>query len=130
MSEKSHLLLVDQQTLNHLIAGARALQMLMTTGNMSTDLYDVIQDGDVEAFDSDQLDTLAENLNTGFFEPEQADMLVHFHQPHLMPYANQVETNDELEVDDRPIFSEADDGVWVGAWVWVAKSDEADVPTD
>lgn len=29
--------------------------------------------------------------------------------------------NDELEIDDEPLVSIADDGVWVGAWVWVPK---------
>ena len=27
--------------------------------------------------------------------------------------------SDEIEVDDDCIFSWADDGVWVGAWLWV-----------
>jgi hypothetical protein len=26
---------------------------------------------------------------------------------------------DELEIDDEPILSVADDGVWVNAWVWI-----------
>lgn len=126
MSEKSHLLLIDQQTFDHLLAGIRSLQLLQNNGFPLSIQEIATRDGENAMLNDAQLDTLAENLNTGFFEPQQADALVYFHQPHLMPYAEQVETSDELEVDDRPIFSEADDGVWVGAWVWVAKSDEAD----
>lgn len=35
---------------------------------------------------------------------------------------------DDLEIDDTPLFSEADDGCWVSAWVLVPheESDDAD----
>lgn len=29
--------------------------------------------------------------------------------------------DDDLEIDDSPLLSPADDGVWVNAWVWVPK---------
>lgn len=33
--------------------------------------------------------------------------------------------NDDLEIDDQPILSIGDEGIWVNAWVWVpTKSDE------
>lgn len=28
--------------------------------------------------------------------------------------------DDDIELDNEPIISEADDGVWVAAWVWVS----------
>lgn len=28
-------------------------------------------------------------------------------------------TNDDVEIDDDPLVSVAEKGVWVGAWVWV-----------
>ena len=28
--------------------------------------------------------------------------------------------NDECEIDDYPVLSESDAGVWVSAWLWVA----------
>lgn len=27
--------------------------------------------------------------------------------------------SDDIEIDDRPATSEADDGVWINAWLWV-----------
>ena len=30
-----------------------------------------------------------------------------------------LQTNDDLEIDDEPLLSVADDGVWVSAWIWV-----------
>lgn len=44
--------------------------------------------------------------------------------PGLMSFAEQVDTDDELEVDDNPLFSVGDSGVWVSAWVWVEGGDE------
>lgn len=36
---------------------------------------------------------------------------------------------DEIEIDDAPLQSRGDDGVWVSAWVWVSDEDvEALVP--
>lgn len=34
------------------------------------------------------------------------------------------ECNDELEIDDFPLVSPSDDGVWVSAWIWVPRDDE------
>lgn len=28
-------------------------------------------------------------------------------------------SNDDLEIDDKPFLSHAEDGCWVSAWVWV-----------
>ncbi|TBR75368.1 MAG: hypothetical protein EPN64_13070 [Burkholderiaceae bacterium] len=33
--------------------------------------------------------------------------------------ARKTHANDDLEIDDEPMISEGDDGVWVSAWVWV-----------
>jgi hypothetical protein len=33
--------------------------------------------------------------------------------------ARELYANDELEIDDNAIISQADDGCWVAAWVWV-----------
>lgn len=33
---------------------------------------------------------------------------------------SEVKTSDELEVDDKPLYSATDDGVWVMCWAWVA----------
>lgn len=30
-------------------------------------------------------------------------------------------TSDEVEIDDNPLVSVTDDGVWVNAWVWVPR---------
>lgn len=34
------------------------------------------------------------------------------------------QTNDDLEIDDDPVLSIADDGVWVSAWIWVPGEQE------
>lgn len=36
------------------------------------------------------------------------------------------QTNDDLEIDDDPLLSVADEGVWVSAWVWVPIESEDD----
>ena len=38
----------------------------------------------------------------------------------------QYDSDDDLEIDDEAETSEADDGTWVQAWVWVPK----EVPRD
>lgn len=132
MSEKQHLLLIDQQTFDHLLAGIRALQLLRESGNMPLSLVEIAtRDGENDLLNGVQMDTLAENFNTGFFTPNQGETLVHFSRqsPELRPYADAAEAeyaNDELEIDDDPIYSEGDEGVWVGAWVWVRKADDDD----
>lgn len=52
---------------------------------------------------------------------------------HLIDYAREIElarvnTNDDFEIDDNPIISAADDGVWVSSWIWVPipEDDEED----
>lgn len=43
--------------------------------------------------------------------------------------ARKAYANDVLEIDDNPLLSIADSGVWVSAWVWVATSEmEEDEP--
>lgn len=32
-------------------------------------------------------------------------------------------SDDDLEIDDRPQLSRADNGIWVQSWVWVANVD-------
>ena len=41
-------------------------------------------------------------------------------------------SDDEIEIDDKPLLSVADDGVWVSAWVWVSipKEDEEEWSCD
>lgn len=34
------------------------------------------------------------------------------------------QTDYELEIDDEPMLSVADEGVWVSAWIWVERTDE------
>ena len=41
-----------------------------------------------------------------------------------LAYADEIaeareQATDELEIDDLPVLSEGEDGVWVSAWVWV-----------
>lgn len=31
------------------------------------------------------------------------------------------QTTDNLEIDDDPVLSPSDDGVWVSAWLWVPR---------
>lgn len=35
-------------------------------------------------------------------------------------------TTDELEIDDDPLLSIADEGVWVSAWMWIETETERD----
>lgn len=120
--DKPTLLLIDQQTLDHLLAGVRALQILHDQpGSWSP--FELIED---EVMSKDQLDTLAENLNTSFFEPNQAEVLDHFYDPqydHLIKRAEDRYASDEIEIDDKPIFSPAENGTWVSAWLWVEHED-------
>ena len=123
MTDKT-LLLVDQQTFNHLLAGVRALQEL----HPDHEIFEIATDGGQnEQLDRDQLDTLAENLNTSFFEPNQSEVLTHFSDPALRHYADQVQTDDDLEVDEHPIYSPTENGCWVGAWVFIRDAEENDV---
>ena len=51
---------------------------------------------------------------------DQLDLLVQYREI----YADRIESaalmqTEDLEVDDNPIVSPGDGGVWVSAWVWV-----------
>lgn len=35
-------------------------------------------------------------------------------------------SSDNLEIDDTPSLSRADNGTWVSAWVWVPHTDDVD----
>lgn len=43
--------------------------------------------------------------------------------------ARAIYATDEVEIDDTPSVSIADDGVWVSAWVWVPNGDEDEIET-
>lgn len=58
----------------------------------------------------------------------QADALEVLHEAgdKYPEYAAHVDTDDELEVDDKPLYSLSDDnGCWVSAWVFVRDSKAA-----
>jgi hypothetical protein len=38
--------------------------------------------------------------------------------------ARDMYVDDDLQIDDDPNISEADEGVWVSAWVWVSNGGE------
>lgn len=57
----------------------------------------------------------------------------------LSTYADEIEAaraecNDDLEIDDNPICSANDEGVWISAWIWVPfpepEDDEEEESTD
>lgn len=67
---------------------------------------------------------------TGLFTKDgkqltQAEVLKHIsdRSPELRPYADRARKSHKVDaecaVDDEPIFSESNDGVWVSAWLWV-----------
>lgn len=66
------------------------------------------------------IDQLTELLRAGL---TQADVLLTLGEIYPADdYAVEIareETNDDLEIDDMPIQSKADDGTWVSAWIWV-----------
>jgi len=35
----------------------------------------------------------------------------------------EVDSDDDIEIDESPIFSETDSGTWVSAWLWVPNPD-------
>lgn len=39
-------------------------------------------------------------------------------------------STDDIEIDDRPILSIADEGVWVNAWLWVPSIDSVEEEAD
>lgn len=59
----------------------------------------------------------------------KADELVKFMTeaeagPELVGQARTYYANDDINIDDDAWQSEGDDGVWVEAWVWLARSDD------
>lgn len=46
--------------------------------------------------------------------------------PDILKQARGLHASDEVEIDDDPFLSIADEGVWVSAWVWVPKQDTED----
>lgn len=73
------------------------------------------------AFDP-RCNSLWDQLQEG--KPALGDVLKHFHDPALQHYADAVNTNDELEIDDMPVVSEGEDGAFVMGWIWVPKPHE------
>jgi hypothetical protein len=41
----------------------------------------------------------------------------------IIAWARGFYCNDDVEIDDEPAMSEADNGTWVAAWVWVNHED-------
>lgn len=57
-------------------------------------------------------------LKDGLTQGEAIHVL-HDHGDKFPAYAADVDTDDDLEVDDKPLYSASDEGVWVMAWVHV-----------
>lgn len=66
-----------------------------------------------------------EALGSGLTQGEVLEML-HNYGDKYPGYAAEVQTSDDLEVDDSPLYSYGPDGVWVSCWVHVPhpESDE------
>lgn len=68
---------------------------------------------------------------------DQATVLEAMHDadPHVKDHDGAIDAarsnycDDECEIDDKPLLSIADDGVWVSAWVWVYTGDMEDGET-
>lgn len=86
------------------------------------DVSDIAADNG-EPLNADQIDGLCVQLNSDGIDQGQA--LNHFGVKDEHPYveAARKRTNDNLEIDDCPLISEADNGVWVSAWIWVSNED-------
>ena len=48
---------------------------------------------------------------------------VHEDYDTLVSAARETHVSDDLEIDADPLLSEADEGTWVAAWVWVLYAD-------
>lgn len=72
------------------------------------------------------LEALRDSIKAG--EVTQAEILelLHNEGEKFPTYAAQVDTDDDLEVDDKPLFSASDEGVWVAAWVHIPHPDKAE----
>jgi hypothetical protein len=64
---------------------------------------------------------------------ETLHMKIEDQRNHLTAYAPQIEeardeyaTTDDVEIDDEPSISNADNGVWVMAWLWISIESEED----
>lgn len=44
---------------------------------------------------------------------------------HERDSARTIYSSDEIEIDDRPMISRGDGGVWVAAWVWLYEDNDS-----
>jgi hypothetical protein len=72
--------------------------------------------------------TPAQAKKLGVEDLDQGSVLIHMSDKspkRLNKYADlardMVLGDEECEIDEHPIYSEAEDGVWVSAWLWVCK---------
>jgi hypothetical protein len=66
------------------------------------------------------LQALRDNIANGTLDQAEVLTALATSAPAQFPeYAERVDTDDDLEVDDNPLYSRSDSGVWVSAWVWV-----------
>lgn len=76
--------------------------------------------------DNDRLKNMVrEALGSGLTQGEVLELL-HQYGDKYPDYAADVATNDDLEVDDSPLYSYGEDGVWVSAWVFVRHPETED----
>jgi hypothetical protein len=76
--------------------------------------------------DNDRLKSMVrEALGSGLTQAEVLTILATYGDKYP-EYAEQVAVNDDLEIDDAPLYSYTEEGVWVSAWVFVhhPESDE------
>jgi hypothetical protein len=59
--------------------------------------------------------------------PAQKDTTADNTNPALVEKAIRQYVCDEIDIDDNAVVSEADDGAWVQAWVWVAADSAEEV---
>lgn len=79
--------------------------------NEADRLAQAVIDGDPEAA------TIAARLQASLKEMKRETQT----HKRLIEKARDIHTNDEVEIDDKPILSVADEGVWVNSWVWVTR---------
>lgn len=68
-------------------------------------------------------------LERGLNQADALQVLADFGDPKAEHYptsqaARAQYCDDDIEIDDAPLFSVADNGCWVSAWVWVEGQDE------
>lgn len=112
---------------NMILAGLRLLQNnILTCGD---GVYNILIDGltrkDFKKTTSPEpagkeIDQLAQLLNTELFfttqEPKKSDKI-------YRDFARDNYGTDEVQVDEDAVFSDAEEGVWVEAWLWVVKEE-------